>query len=154
MSLIFSPLMLISSRMTSTVFQMMQRRKNLNRKINVYWLLLCFCYYLLHLGLCIVLLLCLAWCDVERGPWWSQGLGKQVHPHHQTSLMDNIKIVRTKQEIHWQQNNLSWKFLKDKWDMNRRKDHYLLYVRLQRAVQWPGLHMFGYQSNFPQDVKG
>lgn len=32
MSLIFSPLMLTSSRMTSTVFQMMQRRKNLKRK--------------------------------------------------------------------------------------------------------------------------
>lgn len=45
----------------------------------------------MHLSLCSVLLLCLAWRDVEWGSWWSQGLGKQVHPHHQTSLVDSIK---------------------------------------------------------------
>lgn len=32
--------------------------------------------------------------------------------------------------------------------------HHLLYVRLQWAVKWSGLHMFWYQSHFPQDVKG
>lgn len=31
---------------------------------------------------------------------------------------------------------------------------YLLDVRLQWAVKWSGLHMFRYQSQFPQDVKG
>lgn len=35
MSLIFSPLMLTSSRMTSLVFQMMQRRKNLKKKDSI-----------------------------------------------------------------------------------------------------------------------
>lgn len=33
-------------------------------------------------------------------------------------------------------------------------EHYLLYVRLQWAVKRSGLHMFWYQSHFPQDVKG
>lgn len=47
MSLIFSPLMLTSSRMTSTVFQMMQRRKNLHREINVQWLQFYFCLSLI-----------------------------------------------------------------------------------------------------------
>lgn len=55
--------------------------------------------------LCSVLLLCLAWRDVKWGPWWSQRLGKQVHPHHQTSLTDNIKAMRMKQEIHWNKTN-------------------------------------------------
>lgn len=38
---------------------------------------------------CVFLLLSFAWCDVERGSRWSQGLWEQVHPHHQTALTDS-----------------------------------------------------------------
>ena len=38
---------------------------------------------------CALLLLGLAWCDVERGSRWSQRLGEQVDPHHQAPLTDS-----------------------------------------------------------------
>lgn len=37
--------------------------------------------------MCGFLLLSFARCDVEWGSRWSQGLGEQVHPHHQTPLI-------------------------------------------------------------------
>lgn len=36
--------------------------------------------------MCGFLLLSFARCYVEWGSRWSQGLGEQVHPHHQTPL--------------------------------------------------------------------
>lgn len=73
-------------------------------EISVQWLQFYVCLSLIkdflntsvatHLSLCGVLLLGLARRDVEWGSWWSQGLGKQVHPHHQTSLVDGIKAGR------------------------------------------------------------
>lgn len=49
----------------------------------------------------VFVLLCFAGCDVERGSGWSEGLGKQIHPHHQTALREqHRKTIRTHTHKH------------------------------------------------------
>lgn len=113
----------------------------------------CFCMYVFPL-------LSFAWCDIEWGPRWSQGLGKQVHPHHQTPLTESTDDQSQNRNGNRQNINAKWaKILRNKrntyiWYMIMLNACYLLEVRLQWAVKWSGLHMFRYQSQFPQDVKG
>lgn len=141
MSLIFSPLMLTSSRRTSLVFQMMQRRRNLKATMQLirYRSLKSESFHLMP-SLTVFVLLCFAGCDVERRSGWSQRLGKQIHPHHQTTLREQHRKTIMRERL-----------------VNHNHTHrlcYLLYFRLQRAVQWPCLHMLRDQSHSPQNVKG
>lgn len=119
--------------------------------------------HLMCVCVCVFLLLSLARCDVERGSRWSQGLGEHVHPHHQTPLTDSTNDQSKDRNGHGQkQPKRSKKGEKKVTDGGgNRTGHtdmmsvcYLLYVRLQWAVQRPALHMFRYKFQFPQDVEG
>lgn len=113
--------------------------------------------------MCGFLLLSLARCDVEWGSRWSQGLGEQVHPHHQTALIhsgndrsqnrtEHGRITQHQPQVSRRTATVGCET--KKCSMTMLSGRYLLYVRLQRAVEWSGLHVFWYQSHFPQDVKG
>lgn len=111
MSLIFSPLMLTSSRMTSLVFQMMQRRKNLKKKRRFnylrYWLTCIGCQnrkwicLSWHICVFVFLLFGLSWRDVERRSRWSQRLGEEVNPHHQTPLTESTNKQTKGKKMLW-----------------------------------------------------
>lgn len=89
----------------------------------------------------VFVLLCFAGGDVERGTGGSKGLGKQIHPHHQTALREqHRKTFRTHTHTNMKTHTL--------------RSCYLLYLRLQGAVQGPRLHMLRDQSHSSQYMKG
>lgn len=47
----------------------------------------------------VFVLLCFAGCDIERGSGWSKGLGKQIHPHHQTALREQHRKTEKSQNM-------------------------------------------------------
>lgn len=96
------------------------------------------------LDVCMFLLFGFAWRDVEWRPRRSQRLGEEIHPHHQTPLTNSTNS---------QSKGSNWHTVKPCIYLNVGV-YYLLYIRLQWAVQRSGFHMFRYQSHCPQDVKG
>lgn len=98
-----SPVMLVSSRVTSVVFQTMARKKYLFERLKTIFNNIQFIHSTLNLHNFI--LLGFPWSDVTWRPRQSEALGKDVHPHLNPSL------------YLWGKRHFPWK-------LQSRADHY------------------------------